>query len=235
MGGATVSALSSPPRSLSPALRAWALQRFAPKLRLGVLLFVGLANMIGGVVFISVYFQNHHDDTATVAAQPIQDARRQALEDLERLAARPEVKPAERQQIRAAEQRLENLPAASGKSTAWMLPAGVAWIAFDILLISGLIVFAKRRGAATGKRLLRLLEEGNVARARVLENRHDYSRQLNGAPRRVVMLEVDGQSMQLATYDASFADLFPAQAVLEVLFHPAIPDFVLPTSQIPDL
>ena len=225
-------ALSSPPRSLSPALRAWAMQRFAPKLRLGVLIFVGLANTIGGVVFLSVYFQNQRHP-ANSADDLVRDARRQSLERLEKLAARPEVKPAERERIKAAEARLQKLQAPIGRSTAWMLPAGVAWIALDLLLISGIIVFSKLRGAATGKRMLRLLEEGNVARARVLENQRDYSVQLNGAPRRVVTLDVDGQAVKMVTFDVTLADLFPAETVVEVLFHSSIPDFAFPVSKIP--
>ena len=53
-----VSSNRSPPtaRSLSPALRAWALRRFAPVIRTWVLVVVAVANMIGGVFFLVAYF-----------------------------------------------------------------------------------------------------------------------------------------------------------------------------------
>lgn len=46
----------APARTISPELRAWAMQRFAPKLRWWVLAIVGGANMLRGVMFIAMHF-----------------------------------------------------------------------------------------------------------------------------------------------------------------------------------
>jgi hypothetical protein len=56
------SRLGLPPRQLSPALRGWALKRFAPRIRWWVLCTIAAATMLGGVSFIATYFTSVQAD-----------------------------------------------------------------------------------------------------------------------------------------------------------------------------
>jgi len=175
-------------RLLSPALRAWALQRFAPAIRTWVLVVVGGANMIGGVAFLVAYFGSDS--------------------------------------WRSASGQIESAP-------QWLLWTGIGWIAFDVGLTGGIVAFAKARGAKKGRQLLALLERGHIGLAEIVANRVDYSIRINGAPRRILALAVDGRPMEIRTFDNNFADLFPAGEVIEVVYDESVPGMVFPTSQVP--
>ena len=185
-----VSSNRSPPtaRSLSPALRAWALRRFAPVIRTWVLVVVGVANMIGGVLFLVSYFFGTN--------------------------------------FRGPGNQIETAP-------EWLLWMGIVWIVLDLGMVGGIVVFAKARGAKKGKQLLALLERGHVGYAQIVANQVDYSIRINGAPRRILALAVEGRPMEIRTFDNNFANLFPEGEVIEVFYDKSIPGMVFPTSQVP--
>jgi hypothetical protein len=115
----------------------------------------------------------------------------------------------------------------------WMFWVGVSWIVVVVGGLSGIILLVGTARRRRGRLLLELLECGTVRRARVLASQVDYAAPVNGAPKLVVALEIEGCSMEIRAFDYDDADLFPAEAVLEVLYAASIPDMVFPISQIP--
>jgi hypothetical protein len=229
--------MASPPipiRSISPGLRAWALQRFAPKIRWWVVGIVGVANLMGGVILLLVH--SAMGGTLGSADQQFRSAHQQSMRAVQQAEQNPNLPPEARKRLADAERKIEgqgDSPFAS--ATSWMVPAGIGWILFDIALVAGIVFFYKARGASKGKKLVTLLEYGSEYRARVLANTVDYSIQINGAPRRVVVLDIGGQRLDLSTYDNNYANLFQQDTVINVLCHPSIPDLVFPTAQIPSV
>jgi hypothetical protein len=121
------------------------------------------------------------------------------------------------------------------QAIAWLLWAGIAWIGFDFALLAGIVLVVRSRGAAKGKKLLGLLERGQVASAQVVANQVDYSIRVNGAPRRIIVLAIAGQQVELRTFDNNYANLFAPNATIEVLHDPGAPGLVFPTAEIPAL
>lgn len=170
------SRLGQPPRQVSPALRRWALKRFVPRLRWGLLCAIAAATMSGGISFVVTYFSS-------------------AIE--------------------------------------WLFWVGVAWIGLDFVALIGTLIFMRAGHRRRGRQLLALVERGMVRYARVLANHVDYATPANGSPKIVVALEIDGRSMEIRGFDSDDADLFPPDAVLEVVYAENIPGIVFPTSRIP--
>ena len=110
---------------------------------------------------------------------------------------------------------------------------GIGWIVLDLGMVGGIVVFAKARGAKKGKQLLALLERGHIGHAQIVANQVDYSMRINGAPRRILALAIEGRPMEIRTFDNNFANLFPEGEVIEVFYDESIPGMVFPTSQVP--
>lgn len=223
-------------RSLSPALRQWALARFAPAFRIWVLVVVGVANMLGGVVFLAMYFLWNHDVQPRAQGQSLVQIE-QARHALIDILVRPGLAPDARKKITAALVELNpgRKPEDIEAAPEWLLWGGIGWIAFDLAIVGGIVILTKARGAWKGRQLLALLERGQVGQAQVIANRVDYSIKVNGAPRRVVTLSVEGRPMEIRTFDNNFANLFAEGDAIEVLYDERIPKMVFPTSQIPAL
>jgi hypothetical protein len=115
----------------------------------------------------------------------------------------------------------------------WMFWVGISWIVLDVGGLAGIILLVATARRRRGRLLLALLECGTVRRARVLASQVDYAAPVNGAPKLVVALEIEGSSMEIRGFDYDDADLFPPEAVLEVLYAASVPDMVFPTSRIP--
>jgi len=115
----------------------------------------------------------------------------------------------------------------------WMFWVGILWIVLDVGGLTGISLLVATAHRRRGRLLLALLECGTVRRARVLASQVDYAAPVNGAPKLVVALEIEGYSMEIRAFDYDDADLFPAEAVLEVLYAASVPDMVFPTSRIP--
>jgi hypothetical protein len=115
----------------------------------------------------------------------------------------------------------------------WMFWVGISWIVLVVGGLTGIILLVATARRRRGRLLLELLECGTVRRARVLASQVDYAAPVNGAPKLVVALEIEGCSMEIRAFDYDDADLFPAEAVLEVLYAASIPDMVFPTARIP--
>jgi len=115
----------------------------------------------------------------------------------------------------------------------WMFWVGILWIVLDVGGLTGISLLVATAHRRRGRLLLALLECGTVRRARVLASQVDYAAPVNGAPKLVVALEIEGCSMEIRAFDYDDADLFPAEAVLEVLYAASVPDMVFPTSRIP--
>ena len=171
------SRLGPPPRQLSPALRGWALQRFAPRIGWRLPCMITAISMLGGVSFI--------------------------------------------------------LTSLTSTEADWRLGVGIAWIVLDIGALTGIGLFITAAHRRRGKLLLALLECGTVRSARVLANQVDYAAPANGAPKLLVALEIGDYVMEIKAFDYNDADLFPAEAVLEVLYSASIPEIVFPTARIP--
>jgi hypothetical protein len=116
---------------------------------------------------------------------------------------------------------------------AWMFWVGTLWIVLDAGALTGILVFVATAHRRRGRLLLALLEWGTVRRARVLANQVDYAAAANGAPKLVVALEIEGRALEIRAFDYNDADLFPAEAELDVLYAASVPDMVFPTSRIP--
>jgi hypothetical protein len=171
------SRLGPPPRQLSPALRGWAMKRFAPRIGWRLPCIVTAIAMLGGVSFVATSLTSTDAD--------------------------------------------------------WMFWVGISWIVLDVGGLTGVILLVATARRRRGRLLLELLECGTVRRARVLASQVDYAAPVNGAPKLVVALEIEGCSVEIRAFDYDDADLFPAEAVLEVLYAASIPDMVFPTSGIP--
>ena len=115
----------------------------------------------------------------------------------------------------------------------WMFWVGVAWIAMVVGGLTGIILLVATARRRRGRLLLALLECGTVRRARVLASQVDYAAPVNGAPKLVVALEIEGRALEIRAFDYNDADLFPAEAELDVLYAASVPDMVFPTSRIP--
>ena len=115
----------------------------------------------------------------------------------------------------------------------WMFWVGIAWIVLDVGALTGIILLVATAHRRRGRLLLALLENGTARHARVLANQVDYAASGNGAPKLVVALEIDGYSMEIRAFDYDDADLFPAEAELEVLYAASVPNMVFPTARIP--
>lgn len=102
-----------------------------------------------------------------------------------------------------------------------------------VLVIVVIIFVTKALGSNKRKKWRFVLENGKVTNATVTANLVDYSIQVNGAPRRVVQLQVDGTHVEWGTFDHNFANLFVQGSTMEVVFTPQMPDTVLPTSMLP--
>jgi hypothetical protein len=116
---------------------------------------------------------------------------------------------------------------------AWMFWVGALWIVLDAGALTGILVFVATAHRRRGRLLLALLEWGTVRRARVLANQVDYAAAANGAPKLVVALEIEGRALEIRAFDYNDADLFPAEAEIDVLYAATVPDMVFPTSRIP--
>ena len=103
----------------------------------------------------------------------------------------------------------------------------------DIGGLTGVILLVATARRRRGRSLLELLECGTVRRARVLASQVDYAAPVNGAPKLVVALEIEGRALEIRAFDYNDADLFPAEAELDVLYAATVPDMVFPTSRIP--
>jgi hypothetical protein len=114
-----------------------------------------------------------------------------------------------------------------------MFWVGISWIVLDVGTLSGILTFIATAHRHRGRLLLALLEYGTVRRAQVLANQVDYAASANGAPKLVVALEIEGRAVEIRAFDYDDADLFPAEAELEVLYATSVPDLVFPTSRIP--
>jgi len=229
--GASEARFGSPPRQLSPPLRDWALRHGAAKIRWWLLAIIGLANMLGGVMFITAYFGSR--DTYAQAEAQADSTGEGTRQHLQEMLAQPDLPAQARAAIVAAQNRLAPVGHRNRSSAEWLLWGGLAWIAFDALLIGGIVAWAKARGARRGRQMLVLLESGRFGTARVLANQVDYSIQLNGAPRRLVALEIGGQPRQIKTFDNNYANLFPQGALIEVLYASDPSGMVFPTAAIP--
>ena len=173
------SRLGPPPRQLSPALRGWAMKRFAPRIGWRLPCIITAITLLGGVSFI--------------------------------------------------------VTSLTSNEAGWMFWVGISWVVLDVGALSGIILFVATAHRRRGRLLLALLECGTARRARVLANQVDYAASANGAPKLVIALEIEGYSMEIRAFDYDDADLFPPQAVLEVLYAASVPDMVFPTSRIPEI
>jgi hypothetical protein len=117
----------------------------------------------------------------------------------------------------------------------WMFWVGISWVVLNVSGLTGVILLVVTACRRRGRLLLALLECGTAHRARVLASQVDYAAPVNGAPKLVVALEIEGFSMEIRAFDYDDADLFPAEAVLEVLYAASIPDMVFPTARIPTI
>lgn len=102
-----------------------------------------------------------------------------------------------------------------------------------VFVIVAIIVVTKLLGKGKQKKRRFVLENGNVGNATVVANLIDYSIQINGAPRRTVQMQIDGQPVEFSTFDHNFANLFPQGQTIEVVWHPQAPDATMPTSMLP--
>lgn len=168
-----------PPRRLSPALRGWALARFAPRIGWRLPCIVTAITLLGGVSFVET-------------SLTLSEAR-------------------------------------------WMFWVGVVWIAMVVVALTCIILFIATAHRRRGRLLLELIERGTVYRARVLANQVDYAAPANGAPKLVVALDIEGYPMEIRAFDYDDADLFPTEAVLDVLYAASVPGMVFPTARIPAL
>jgi hypothetical protein len=219
-------ALGSPPRQLSPELRAWAVAEFMPRFRWGLFLFIGLGQLIGPGIMLSVFFFGNALPSRSRAANA------QALAQIDRLErTSSNLPPQARQNLEDARQRLAGR-VAKGQPT-WLLWGGCGWLAFSTLFFGGILAFTRSRGAARGRKLVALLETGRFAAAQVAGNAVDYSLQVNGAPRRILDLVIEGQPVRLKTFDNNYANLFQQGTSVEVLFDPSVPELVFPSSRLP--
>ena len=230
-GGASSLRLGGPPRQLSPELRFWAMQYGAVKFRWWLLAIIGVANMLGGVMFLSAYFASHESIVAANAKFDRMQA--DSRQKLDQLLKQPDLPDEARARIMEALHRLAGASHRKRSSGEWLLWGGIAWIALDVVMIGGRVWYTKVRPARRGRQLLALLEFGNIGRAQVSANQVDYSIRINGAPQRIVTLVVDGQQRQIKTFDNNYANLFPEGAVLEVLYASDASDLVFPVSGIP--
>jgi hypothetical protein len=115
----------------------------------------------------------------------------------------------------------------------WLFWVGIFWIGLDFVALVAALIFLRVGYWRRGRQLLTLVERGMVRYARVLANHVDYATPANGSPKIVVALEIDGRSMEIRGFDSDDADLFPPDAVLEVVYAENIPEIVFPTSRIP--
>lgn len=127
----------------------------------------------------------------------------------------------------------EPVPPSTARPPQWLLWAGCGWLAVAVLLTGGIVIVARSRGARSGRKLLGLLERGEFTVARVARNLVDYSFTVNRAPRRIIDISVGGRSVEIRTFDAGYASLFPQEGDVEVLFDRSMPDFIYPTSALP--
>ena len=121
----------------------------------------------------------------------------------------------------------------TSNEAGWMFWVGISWVVLDVGALGGIILLVATAHRRRGRLLLALLEWGTVRRARVLANQVDYAAAANGAPKLVVALEIEGRALEIRAFDYNDADLFPAEAELDVLYAASVPDMVFPTSRIP--
>lgn len=117
----------------------------------------------------------------------------------------------------------------------WMLWLGVSWIVLDIGVLIGIILLMRADGLQRGRQLRALLECGTVRSALVIANQVDYAARVNGVPRLAIALSIEGQPIEIRTFDSNDAALFQPGAMIPVLYDESIPDMVFPTSRIPPL
>jgi hypothetical protein len=115
----------------------------------------------------------------------------------------------------------------------WLFWVGISWIVLDVGALAWIVLFTRAAYRRLGRQLLALVECGTVRHARVLANQVDYAASVNGAPKIVVALEIDGRLVEIRAFDRNDAGLFPPNTELEVLYAETIPEMVFPTSQIP--
>ena len=94
---ASPASLGPPPRQLSPAVRDWAVCYGAVRVRWWLLAIVGVANMLGGVMLITMYFVNQ--DIRTQAQTHLDSFNEAGLRNLDDLLAQNDLPAEARQRI----------------------------------------------------------------------------------------------------------------------------------------
>ena len=78
------------------------------------------------------------------------------------------------------------------------------------------------------RQILFVLQNGEVAQAAVRSNETNWGMQVNGAPQRIVTMEIGGRPITFKTFDHTIANELPPSAVVEVLCHLRFPKIVIP-------
>ena len=122
-------------------------------------------------------------------------------------------------------------PLGWARNMMWQTSGSV--VGMFVLVIVAIIVVTKLLGKSKQKKRRFVLENGSVGNATIVANLIDYSLQINGAPRRTVQMQIDGQPVEFSTFDHNFANLFPQGHTIEVVWHPQAPDATMPVSMLP--
>jgi len=214
--------LGPPPRKLSPALDAFAGKASAGKIRwwvLGLMLFILLV-----CVGLPLYYVNNTLNTVQSQFPGVNmpmpmGPQGQTMPGWPTTTYNPYA------------------PAAPVGAFDWargmMFNVGGSIVGMFVFVIVVIIVVTKLLGKGKQKKRRFVLENGAVGNATVVANLIDYSIQINGAPRRTVQMQIDGQPIEFSTWDHNFANLFPQGQTLEVVWHPQYPDATMPTAMLP--
>ena len=116
----------------------------------------------------------------------------------------------------------------AGSETVFWFVFGLFWIGLTPAYLGIFRFFQWNR-----KRKVKfVLENGQVLKAAISSNQTNWSYKVNGAPQRIVTMELAGKPFTLKTFNYSLADELPTGATIEILYHEKYPKTIIPTSRL---